>query len=296
MTEQGELEKIKHLEFVSRNKLQNDKRQITTSMSYRHDISHNLDGPKKFSKGLCESQKVFLDEYSEQTLSNEKIMAAKNFPRDTNTANLASGNTGVAIATCMGSPRNQFWCPPNLTEKNFFAVNYFLQGQHKHNKKQIKPNKYLTLSNVEVSVDKNITSPLTGVPTKDHQQNISSLEVETQALLQGQEVNIDFLVNLRREVPNSFTEAPSGRQDAILLTRWLDKCVPYIKELEKTAGVSKVSELLREIHSIAFKEILREVGLQCQERGALLSKIWDFFEKARREEERELFARIQALQ
>jgi len=80
---------------------------------------------------------------------------------------------------------------------------------------------------------------------------------------------------------------PSGRKEVIALSGWLNNMLEGIYK-EEEIKTEKVFEDVQLIYTACLQEIIRQVKVQCGERGQLLEKIWeayiDIFDKVIREE------------
>ncbi|CAG9318176.1 unnamed protein product [Blepharisma stoltei] len=71
---------------------------------------------------------------------------------------------------------------------------------------------------------------------------------------------------------------PTSRRDAENIGEWLD--LMLTKALEEIKDdPEKLFENTNEIYTIGLNEIIRQVSVQCKERGILLRKIWDAYQK-----------------
>ena len=79
--------------------------------------------------------------------------------------------------------------------------------------------------------------------------------------------------DLRRELPNTLSGAPPSRNDAIMLSRWIES---KLKAVIESTNMEEKQKCLKcdEIYNIALNEIIRQVGFDCAERAEVLNKIW----------------------
>ena len=69
---------------------------------------------------------------------------------------------------------------------------------------------------------------------------------------------------------------PSGRKDVLNLSEWLNKMLENIYE-QKTLHINQIFEHVQMIYTACLKELIRQVAVQCTERGQLLEKIWEAY-------------------
>jgi len=67
---------------------------------------------------------------------------------------------------------------------------------------------------------------------------------------------------------------PSSRSDAIALLKWLDQSLIMLQERQNT---NEKFELAQTIYYACFKEMVRQVAVQCSERGVALQKLWNAY-------------------
>ncbi len=75
--------------------------------------------------------------------------------------------------------------------------------------------------------------------------------------------------DLKKSHPNLLKNIPSGRMEVILIQDWFNN-QKNINTFLKAEDINKAIIHLGEIISLAFKEILRHIYLECKERGELL--------------------------
>ncbi len=71
--------------------------------------------------------------------------------------------------------------------------------------------------------------------------------------------------------------APASRNDAIALLRWLNSILEKLSSAEGNMGEDDKFELAQTVYYISFTEIIRQVSVQCVERGLLIWKIWQAY-------------------
>ena len=90
------------------------------------------------------------------------------------------------------------------------------------------------------------------------------------------------IASKRREIPGSpggvllFPEKselglPAGRRDAQVLGGWLDSMLGKILN----SSISSIQESAKLIYTVCFNEIVRQVSVNCVERGQLMDKVWN---------------------
>lgn len=73
---------------------------------------------------------------------------------------------------------------------------------------------------------------------------------------------------------------PSSRQDAILLILWFEKTLQAIQnELPNEQREEKLFPMLQLAMNICVKELSRQVSVQCQERGVIITKVFKSYAK-----------------
>ncbi len=84
----------------------------------------------------------------------------------------------------------------------------------------------------------------------------------------------DFLADLRKELPNALTSAPSSRQDVIVLGNWLETRVKSLFDSNTGLKQEEVFEKCDQVYSLCMNELIRQATIDCVERGELLQKVW----------------------
>ena len=82
-----------------------------------------------------------------------------------------------------------------------------------------------------------------------------------------------LLESLKTKLPNAFKDAPSGRNEVVILSTWLKSHVEQVRYDPKLALTEK---LLRtdEIYSLTLNELIRQISCECLERGELFMTLW----------------------
>ena len=82
----------------------------------------------------------------------------------------------------------------------------------------------------------------------------------------------DLIASLKKDIPNALGDAPSGRTEVILLQNWLANKINDLKKekLEPKERLYKADQ----VYNITLNELIRQVCLECNERGELIKKVW----------------------
>ncbi|CAD8053146.1 unnamed protein product [Paramecium sonneborni] len=86
----------------------------------------------------------------------------------------------------------------------------------------------------------------------------------------------DILKHEIKQSPNQQV-IPPNRQQAIDLKEWLFFMLQRIKDQSKSLSAIQIAEEIQLIYTTCFKEIIKQVKVECVERGELLQIIWDFY-------------------
>ena len=76
--------------------------------------------------------------------------------------------------------------------------------------------------------------------------------------------------NDRKKIPE--LGIPVDRRDAQMLIKWLDSLLNKVGS--KNDNLENILESALSIYEICFHEIVRQVSIQCKERGELISRVW----------------------
>lgn len=103
------------------------------------------------------------------------------------------------------------------------------------------------------------------------------------------EIKDNFMTKLKKgaiiqkRAQNKNLYVPSGRKEVVSLSEWLATMLEDMQK-KKTLGISELFDQTQLIYTVCLEEIIRQVKLQCSERGQILEKIWeaytDLFNKA----------------
>lgn len=84
--------------------------------------------------------------------------------------------------------------------------------------------------------------------------------------------------------PLPYDRNPPDRHDAKLLLVWLDEMLPQIANNQN--DLDEVYETVYKIYNFCLAEVVKQVSVQCKERGLIIEKVWKayrtLFEKARK--------------
>ena len=70
------------------------------------------------------------------------------------------------------------------------------------------------------------------------------------------------------------SKVPAGRRDVLLLHAWVNDMISRLKQTSSTLREEEMLKDAQLLFSVAFHEIIRQVSVQCMERGHLMGKIW----------------------
>jgi Axonemal dynein light chain len=92
------------------------------------------------------------------------------------------------------------------------------------------------------------------------------------------------LNSLDKYVAGNYDRIPPDRDDAKALLKWLDDMLQQI--LVEQIDPEKIFENAYRVYNVCLSEIVKQVSVQCYERGALIERIWKayqtLFEKAKK--------------
>ncbi|CAD8061094.1 unnamed protein product [Paramecium sonneborni] len=88
-----------------------------------------------------------------------------------------------------------------------------------------------------------------------------------------------FFDILKHEIKQQSNQSviPANRQQAIDLKEWLFYMLQRTKDQSKNLSGIQIAEEIQLIYTTCFKEIIKQVKVECVERGELLQIIWDFY-------------------
>lgn len=78
---------------------------------------------------------------------------------------------------------------------------------------------------------------------------------------------------LKKELPTIFAAGLPNRTDVVLLTHWVEEKINSIVN-EKNISESEKCKKCDGVYNIALNEVVRQISIDCVERGNLLYKIW----------------------
>ncbi|KAE8294000.1 Axonemal dynein light chain domain-containing protein 1 [Larimichthys crocea] len=114
--------------------------------------------------------------------------------------------------------------------------------------------------------------PLTDRSDTEDTENLSITEMHLQVQLQDDEKKLRVFPSLR----------PSGRQEAVQLMRIMDDMLMKagvdqksedLTELSQMEGLLELVRVEQNIYNLVFHELIRQVSVNCAERGQLLAKL-----------------------
>ena len=154
-----------------------------------------------------------------------------------------------------------------------------------------KPNGDLGIQNLQASEYRERFRELTHFPgeTAGSEQTISTIpritsnetksahvvktEVEGYTLKWEDILDDAELQSLKKELPNIFSGALPNRTDVVLLSKWVQEKINTIASLKDCDEREKCKKC-DSIYNIALNEIIRQISIDCFERGNLLYRIW----------------------
>ncbi len=104
---------------------------------------------------------------------------------------------------------------------------------------------------------------------------MTAAQRESASLQRQREASETPLVGGEQKLPLG---VPSSRNDAVVLRRWLDSMRTKISE-QYEAGQDEGTrfELTQSVYYICFREIVRQVSVQCVERGEMIWRLWQAY-------------------
>ena len=241
-------------------KLTEDKLSVTANniATVRNDISHIFN--KKHSKSpqskqtLPELKEQFKQRFSKLILDindDDKLSPQKNTGFSTNK------QTSKLLDTTLRSGR--FFKPevsPPTKHQAFLSL-------HKDIRSVNTPN---------VLIKRGVQPP-----TRERPQNNET--TQSQIFIKGPVTEFELsedsniMRNLKTELPNAFSSNPSNRQEVLALGNWLINTIKSVQE-DNTLSLKEKYYKTDEIYNLCFNELVRQVSLDCLERGELIMKIW----------------------
>ena len=105
------------------------------------------------------------------------------------------------------------------------------------------------------------------VPKINRENDISKIKI------------LDYLIrskeymNIKKEIPSFLSDNPASRQEVIILCNWLDSRVKEILQ-DPNLSIQAKNDKIDEINNLCLNEMLRQISMDCNERGRLLSTLW----------------------
>jgi len=90
------------------------------------------------------------------------------------------------------------------------------------------------------------------------------------AKLAGWKYNTRKRMWTRREFPSL---KPTSRREVVLLREWLDTMLENL-DIDASTSVMDIVQQAQAVHSACFHELVRQVTVQCAERGELMVRVW----------------------
>ena len=107
-------------------------------------------------------------------------------------------------------------------------------------------------------------------------------------------VNSEEYMNIKKELPSFLSDVPASRQEVIILSNWLNSRVKEILQ-DAHLTIQGRADKMDEIYNLCLNEMFRQISMDCNERGRLLSTLWtsyleqfDQFRSLIQEEKRKL--------
>ncbi|CAD8061128.1 unnamed protein product [Paramecium sonneborni] len=85
---------------------------------------------------------------------------------------------------------------------------------------------------------------------------------------------------LKLEMQQNHSEkemVPPNRQQAIDLKEWLFMMIAYTKQESLNINTRELAERIQLIYASCLRELIKQVSIECTERGELLQIVWDFY-------------------
>ncbi|CAD8139618.1 unnamed protein product [Paramecium pentaurelia] len=85
---------------------------------------------------------------------------------------------------------------------------------------------------------------------------------------------------LKLEMQQSHQEkdmVPPNRQQAIDLKEWLFMMITFTKQESPNINTRELAERIQLIYASCLRELIKQVSIECTERGELLQIVWDFY-------------------
>lgn len=262
-------------EDVAKNKLIDDKRNQAFSHlnAVRHDISHIFNSHKP-SKSLSQTSKILNDTHQQQQspsrMTNLLHEKGSGMQSPSEASNLGIERpTGYSFGNLLSysiGPSTQF----KLLDNSLQDSKFFSSPQSLNRRRHV----------VHGSLQKDIhsvQSPLSKNAILSHRSPRDKSPEPSAILPPGiavfdQGEGSAFMM-LKKELPSAFSNAPTNRQEVIQLGSWLSGALKGIQENKEFTGKEKFFKT-DEVYNICFNELVRQVSLDCIERGELIMVIW----------------------
>ena len=225
-------------------KLTNDRNNKLATLTFRQDISHLFD-------------------------KNPLKPTSRDFFKDRNNSTPMEKFTGIETPRSMEREIG-FKIPKAPLNKGLKFSLEFLD--HKVEKTTIETPKISKQNPEKPKTDRNVL----------HSPDTTSLQIRLQTpnYLKTQTDLNSFLaqkvdMNLKKEFPSNQFANPSSRLEVILLLEWLEYSIKDLANKETKMASKTVNESLWQVFEVSFKELERQLIIECNERGQILRKLWD---------------------
>ena len=263
-----------HLDEIVKRKLLEDKSLNISShlQGARGDVSHILN--HKSSRSLLHHSKNIPEIKEHHRVQFARLLEelgseAKNVPETS--LNLEKNQSSVFMNS-VASPNSPFsshkLVENNLRESKFFS----------------SPNSARRRNVLNTTLQKESRTFLSPILRKGSDEERSTQERSPSEILQSPDFVLTLasrfdpgegnaLHTLKKELPNVFSSVPSNRQEVAVLGRWL---LSSLKRLHDDKTVPDRERFYRadEIYSLCFNELIRQVSIDCTERGELMMMVW----------------------
>ncbi|KAL4436024.1 hypothetical protein ABPG74_022259 [Tetrahymena malaccensis] len=89
---------------------------------------------------------------------------------------------------------------------------------------------------------------------------------------EDQSIQSQLESSLKKEVPSALSEGPTSRQELIQMQKWFQNSLNQIQKMNNSKKVDHLSSLVE----LACQELLRQISIECQERGDLLQSVMKY--------------------
>ncbi|EAR99655.1 hypothetical protein TTHERM_00589920 (macronuclear) [Tetrahymena thermophila SB210] len=89
---------------------------------------------------------------------------------------------------------------------------------------------------------------------------------------EDQPIQTQLESSLKKEVPSALSEGPTSRQELIQMQKWFQNQLNQIQKMNNSKKIDHLSSLVE----LACQELLRQISIECQERGDLLQTVMKY--------------------